>query len=410
MSTERLKERVATISSRVVNVLGRGEEATKQALVLPMLEALGFDIWDPTVVCPEYEADFAVKKAGQKEKVDLAVLVQNTPVIFIEVKPVDASLDGHHGQLGRYFNGVPTVRLGILTNGVEYRFFTDTREPNLQDEQPFFVFRVDGIEQSFETLCKFHASNFQPAAIRELATDLIFTSKIVHFLKSELDLRAREPGESFVRWVLNADNYEGRVTAAVVDRFRPIVKSALQSVLLDIVRRSFAKLDEGVTAPESSASATPAPAGRVAATANVEHSAEPSSRQVVTTEGEISAFELIKGVFQSTDLARGTIFDSSLRREVPLELGFKDTTAYFGVYFNKVSSWFVRLQLDSKQPWVAFSVPRDELLNLLPEGFAVLPPTAHGECRVAISSPSDLLSLRTLVERAMERTAAGLPR
>jgi len=36
-----------------------------------MLDALGYDIWNPCEVCPEYAADTAIKKAGQKEKVVL---------------------------------------------------------------------------------------------------------------------------------------------------------------------------------------------------------------------------------------------------------------------------------------------------------------------------------------------------
>ena len=116
MSVERIKQSVERILTRVATAKGLGEEATKQALVLPMLEALGWDIWNPQIVQPEFESDTAIKKSGQKEKVDYAILQRGVPRIFIEVKAIDVVLDGHHGQLKRYFNSTPSVTLAILTN------------------------------------------------------------------------------------------------------------------------------------------------------------------------------------------------------------------------------------------------------------------------------------------------------
>jgi hypothetical protein len=105
---DRLKSAVNKILARLPNARGRGEVATKQSLVLPLLDALGYDIWNPAEVCPEYEADFAIKKYGQKEKVDLALFLQDVPRIDVEVKSVDEPLDGHEGQLSRDFNATPT--------------------------------------------------------------------------------------------------------------------------------------------------------------------------------------------------------------------------------------------------------------------------------------------------------------
>ncbi len=119
MSLDRIKLTAAQILNRVPAVRGKSEDTTKQALVLPMLDALGFDIWNPAEVCLEYDADFAIKKLGQKEKVDIAVFANDVPRIYIEVKSVDFQLDGHQGQLARYFNSTSSVTLGIITNGIE---------------------------------------------------------------------------------------------------------------------------------------------------------------------------------------------------------------------------------------------------------------------------------------------------
>ena len=104
MSFEKIKAVATQILNRVPAVRGKGEQATKQSLVLPMLDALGYDIWNPAEVCPEYDADFAIKKAGQKEKVDVAIFLLLLARIYIEIKSIDEILDGHEGQLARYFN------------------------------------------------------------------------------------------------------------------------------------------------------------------------------------------------------------------------------------------------------------------------------------------------------------------
>ncbi len=190
---DRLKSAVDKILGRLPNARGRGEEATKQSLVLPLLDALGYDIGNPAEVCPEYEADFAIKKYGQKEKVDLAVFLQDVPRIYVEVKSVDEPLDGHEGQLSRYFNATPTVSLAVLTNGIEYRFFTDTAEANVMDPRPFHTARFDALDQGLEVLARFQKSVFSPEAIREYARELNFTARIVDFLRDKLDLRDRDP-------------------------------------------------------------------------------------------------------------------------------------------------------------------------------------------------------------------------
>jgi hypothetical protein len=420
MSLDRIKEKLLAIQARIPMVRGRGEEATKQALVLPMLDALGYDIWNPSEVCPEFEADFAVKKAGQKEKVDLAIVLGGEARAFIEVKAVDESLDGHQGQLARYFNGATTVSLGVLTNGVEYRFFTDTGEPNILDSTPFFILRLESFDLGLDVLTRFHKSAFSPHAIREFATELNYTARVTTHLRQELDLRNREPSDALVRWMLGTEAmYEGRVTAGVVERFRPIVKNALQLVLRDIVRRSVAALDEGVTAPVSepaaqppastvapSPSASPAsPAGSSPAVVSVPSDGEGGGgKLIVTTQAELAAFAVLREQFQSSAIANQKIFDASAKKDAPIEIAYKDTTAYFGVYFNKPAWWFARIQLDSKQPWVAFNVELALAPSLLPAGFSLLPAIAFGDVRVGIKGPDDLHALNRIAYAAMQRT------
>ena len=61
-----LSERVSTLTSSIST-----EEATKQAFVVPFIMALGYDVFNPLEVVPEYTADVGTKKG---EKVDYAIL------------------------------------------------------------------------------------------------------------------------------------------------------------------------------------------------------------------------------------------------------------------------------------------------------------------------------------------------
>jgi len=405
---ERIKSAVDKILGRIPLVRGKGEEATKQALVLPLLDALGYDIWNPSEVCPEYEADFATKKYGQKEKVDLAIFIENVPRIYMEVKSVDAALDGHEGQLARYFNATTTVSLAILTNGIEYRFYTDTAEANVMDSSPFHVCRFDSVDQGLEVLARFQKAVFSAEAIREYARELNYTAKIVGFLRDQLDLRDREPNETLVRWILACEDiYNKRVTGSVVDNFSPIVKNALQIVLRDIVRRSLAAMDNEVTARPKAVETAP-PSVEAAPEQNgqaAEIAIEKEIRnKIVTTETELQSFGVIKEQLQNSYLAQGTIYDATAKKEVPLQLAYKDTTGYFSIYFNKPTWWILRIVLDAKTKWIGFNLPSDVGAQLLPPGAVKLEPSPWAEFRVGISGVEDLHQLSRVVIAAFKRT------
>lgn len=103
------------------------EEATKNALIMPFISALGYNVFDPTEVTPELNADVGIKKG---EKVDYAILQDGKPIILIECKHHAQNLaKTHSSQLYRYFS-VTEARFGLLTNGIVYQFYSDIEEPN----------------------------------------------------------------------------------------------------------------------------------------------------------------------------------------------------------------------------------------------------------------------------------------
>lgn len=424
MSIQKLTETSDKILTRLNAVAGRGEEATKQALVLPMLEALGYDIWNPLEVCPEYEADFAVKKSGQKEKVDYAILLDGVARIYIEVKPYKTDLTNHQGQLARYFNSTTTVSLGIITNGVEYRLYTDTGDPNIMDSEPFHIVNLEHHEQGLETFAKFQKAVFSPSATRDFASELQYTSKMVNFFRTELDIRELEPSDSLVRWVMSGPGmFDGRLTSNALDRFRPIVKTALQKVLREIVRRSVAALDEELlspahpntilaegqlTMPTTATTLNQQSTLDVSVNTSGANEIEKEASKVVTTEAELECFSIIKKIFENHSVSRKLIIDPSTRKETPLEIGYKDTSYYFAVYLNKITWWIARIVIEGRKTWIGFDLDPTNARFITPPEYEVLEENSHSRFRVAINKPHDIEGLKELIVMACKQIVEKL--
>ena len=203
------------------------EEATKSSLVLPFIQMLGYEIFDPTEVVPEFTADVGTKKG---EKVDYALVWNGKPVILIEVKKYGNNLDEEEmSQLLRYFTTVTDARFGILTDGITYRFFSDLDQPNVMDPKPFFEFNMlDFTEPEVEELKRFTKSAFEPSEVVEVARELKYTTEIKRVLAEDL----ASPSEDFVRFVIKRV-YQGRATPAVRDQFASLAKQAFAQFITE---------------------------------------------------------------------------------------------------------------------------------------------------------------------------------
>ena len=140
-------ENIQGLAARIDKQLGhlKTEEATKNALVMPFINALGYNVFDPTEVVPEFSADVGVKKG---EKVDYAIMKDDKVIMLFECKASNVVLgDDHASQLYRYFS-VTEARIGVLTNGVLYRFYADLDEPNKMDAKPFLEFNMLDVQES----------------------------------------------------------------------------------------------------------------------------------------------------------------------------------------------------------------------------------------------------------------------
>jgi len=229
-----------TIASKIVSQQAflTTEEATKNALVMPVLAALGYNVFDPTEVVPEFTCDVGTKKG---EKVDYAIIINGKPLILIECKQAGMKLAiNQASQLFRYF-AASDAKFGVLTNGVEYQFYTDIEAPNKMDEKPFFEMSLLQLEDSIvNEFKKFSKATFDLNAILNNASELKYTKRIEKLVESEMD----NPSEELVRiFILKV--YDGKITASVREQFTPLVAKAFRQVIKNRVNERIKSALEG---------------------------------------------------------------------------------------------------------------------------------------------------------------------
>lgn len=278
-------DEIKALSSRITTMNGvvQTEEATKNAMIMPFIQALGYNVFDPMEVTPELVADVGTKKG---EKVDYAILRDGKPVILFECKKCGGDLSiNHASQLFRYFH-VTEARFGVLTNGLSYLFFTDLDQANKMDEKPFLEFNIlDFKDQDIEELKKFAKSSFDIETILTTANDLKYTRAIQNIIS---DLIAN-PTDDFVR-LISADLTAGkRFTPAIKEQFAQITKRAFQQLINKKIneRLKVAMSTTPDSIPESIAGqSTPTEA--------------PDDSDIITTECEIEGFHIIKSILRDT--------------------------------------------------------------------------------------------------------------
>jgi len=239
-----LIDQLRALSVRVASTkdMIQTEEATKNAMIMPFIQILGYNVFDPLEVTPELVADVGTKKG---EKVDYAILREGKAIILFECKKSGADLSiNHAGQLFRYFH-VTAARFGVLTNGLTYKFFTDLEEPNKMDEKPFFEFNIlDFKERDVDELKKFAKSLFDVDTILTTANDLKYTRAIQNRLAEWM----LNPSEEFVR-LLSSDILSGkRFTPPVKDQFTILTKKAFEQLIGERINDRL----KGAMTPESS--------------------------------------------------------------------------------------------------------------------------------------------------------------
>jgi hypothetical protein len=275
------KDQIRQLAARVdkMKTQIQTEEATKNALVMPFIQILGYDVFDPFEVNPEFVADLGIKKG---EKVDYAIMKDGQPIIIIECKHYLEKLDPHNSQLFRYFH-VCKAKFGLLTNGITYRFYTDLNDANKMDEKPFFEFSITEIKDAqVEELKKFHKSYFDVDSISTTASDLKFTSELKTLITSEL----KDPSAVFVKHFAN-QVYDGKLTEKILLQFTELVKRSSNQVLNDAITN---RLKTALDTEEAISTST-----------EVKVTAEPvmvPESNTVTTQEETEAYLITKAILR----------------------------------------------------------------------------------------------------------------
>lgn len=313
-----IKDRLYSLSERSQMLVDqiKTEEGTKQSLILPFFQILGYDVFNPLEFCPEFDADYGVKKG---EKVDYAIIIDGKPTILIEAKSCTEKLDKHGSQLFRYFNS-STAKFGVLTNGIKYRFYSDLDELNKMDKKPFFEVDLSNLNDTqISYLNNFQRDSLDVDSILSTAEELKYTNLIKDFLKSQLS----NTSEDFTNFVLG-QVYEGRKTSAVVEKFMPIVKRSFNQFINETLSTKFKE------------------------TLNSKNAV---SEEVASTEEDVDDVIVSKVLTTSEELEGFAIVKSILRSVVnPSDITYKDTETYFGIlYQNNTRKWICRLYLGSKK-------------------------------------------------------------
>lgn len=377
------KEDLQKLSGQVVERMQHitNEEMTKQALIIPLFQVLGYDVFNPLEVMPEYVADIGRKKG---EKVDYAIFKDGMPILFVEAKPVNDDLTRHSAQLARYFNATPDVRFAILTNGIQYKFFTDLNKNNVMDDNSFIKLNITCLKDiDIEILSRFRKCNFITDELLNYASEIIYTSSI----NKKLNEIFKNPPDEFIRYLIK-DFSDTRITTNVIERFRPIVKKSISLALLDIVSQGILKEEANEVNNEAAATSED-----VFEEKTENNGSTRRKREIITTEDELKSYEMIRELLEHAGKDISGV-------------NYKDTTIYFGIYNNNVTNWFIRLNLDSANKHIITKLPLEKAEQLA-GGFKVEPAQkGNGESRIFIEEIENIKELSQLIIECYNGTIA----
>jgi hypothetical protein len=351
---ERTQELALKIRNQKANI--ETEEATKNAFVMPFISnVLGYDVFNPAEVIPEFTADLGTKKG---EKIDYALVQDGQVRVLIEAKKVRDPLRVEHAsQLFRYF-AVTHARIAILTNGEVYEFYTDLDAPNKMDAKPFLVLDLAAIDETLlPEVAKLARESFDLDSVLSAASELKYIGQIKRILTGEF----KDPSDELVRFLV-AKVYPGKFTQRVREQFAPLVVNATSQFLNervnDRLKIALGDANTGSTA-SNDAAATSAPNGdrKSALDGNETEQSVDQKDRTETTEEELEGFRIVRAIVCSevtADRIAGRdsktyfaiLLDDNNRKPIA-RLWFNRSKKYLGVFDdNKIET---RLPIESPE-------------------------------------------------------------
>lgn len=320
---KQLGERVAKLKDQI-----QTEEATKNAFIMPFIQALGYDVFNPTEVVPEFISDIGLKKG---EKIDYAIFKDGSPTILIECKHWAQNLNIHDGQLLRYFH-VSKAKFGLLTNGINYRFYSDLVEANKMDDKPFLEFNINEIKDNqIEELKKFHKTVFDAESITNTASELKFMNELKHLFQQELTNPSADFVKHFAKQV-----YPSNISAKVLEQFTNLTKKSIQQHISDLIterlKTALTKEDEATKEQEAIQA----------------EQAKLEDVKIVTTQEELEGFIIVKTILrQKISATRITHRDAQSYFAILLDDNNRKTICR--LYLNGTKKYLVTLDEQKKE-------------------------------------------------------------
>lgn len=293
LKLEQLHQRVVGLKDQI-----NTEEATKNAFVMPFIQILGYDIFNPTEVIPEHICDIGTKKG---EKVDYVIRKNDEPILIFECKHWKENADAHNSQLHRYYH-VSKARFGVLTNGTVYNFYTDLEKPNIMDEKPFLTIDIEDLkDNAIKMLERFTKHQYDLESILDSAEGL----KYIKAIRKEFEKEIESPSDEMVKLLVNRF-YDKSLTANRMVAFKDYTKKALTISINESIND---RLKSAMSINEKTEENKVIP---------IDENTDPE--KIVTTEEELEAFQIVKAI---------------LREKIPAErISYRDTQSYFGVLLD----------------------------------------------------------------------------
>jgi len=326
------KEKLSKHAEHVKNVGAhcQSEETTKQALILPFLDILDFNPFNPLRVKAEHGADLPGIK--NNERVDYALYSDGHPVMFIEAKPYTEKVTNHTGQLARYFNATPGVAIAALTNGRHWHFYTDLKNSNIMDDVPFLTVDLSNLsDDDAEKLSRFRYDQFHPDKLKSFAEERVY----LNIFQSVIESCLRDPDVDFVKLVATRSNLAAKLTGKFIETITPLVKQSVADAISKMVVT-------GLSAPQSvtlmEVVATPVTVDQEIDQVDV------NNPKIVTTAAERKILSITQMILEG-------------QASVDEIIG-KDTESYYTLlYQGKTNRWLLRYAGDRGKPLLYFQIP-----------------------------------------------------
>jgi len=233
------------------------------------------------------------------------------------------------GNLG--FN-VCDAKVGILTNGIIYKFFSDLEATNKMDDKPFLeIDLLDIKEPLIEELKRFKKEAFDIDELTTVAIELKYTKEIKQILLTEM----ASPSEDFVKFFANKV-YNGKITQNVRSNFVDITKNAFNQFINDTINDRLNFAMSGDVAIESTNELI-----------NGKQKVE-DNNGIIITEEEWQGYYIVKAILteiidptrvsiRETQRYRGILLDDNNRKPI-CRLYFNTKQKYIGIIDDEIDN------------------------------------------------------------------------